>query len=132
MIETVYRTKDFPVAERFDYWHQWMSQTHSPVEMTSEYSANFRACTRVLRLGDVIIWPSHVQPLVSRRTADLIRFSDPETYNLTLILEGMAGAAWSDREAQYGVHGLHGQNSSVPCTVWVGRDARTWRCRPVS
>ncbi|NDU73005.1 helix-turn-helix domain-containing protein [Actinomadura sp. DSM 109109] len=120
-MDTVYRTEDFPAAERFDRWHEWMGRTHSPVRMTSEHFADFRASTRVLRLGEVTVWPSRVQPLVSRRTAKLISCSDPDTYNLTLILEGAAGAAWRDREADYGLYDMHGQSSSDPCTVWVGR-----------
>ncbi|TDC51000.1 helix-turn-helix domain-containing protein [Actinomadura sp. KC345] len=122
MIETVHTTLDFPAADRFDHWREWMSRTHSPVDLSSEHAAGFRAHTRVIRLGEVTVWPSSVQPLVSHRTAKLIRRSDPDTYNLTLIIEGMAGAVWSDSGTEYRAFDLHSQNSSRPCTVWIGRN----------
>ncbi|GAA4367345.1 helix-turn-helix domain-containing protein [Actinomadura verrucosospora] len=128
MIETVYRTEDFPPAERFDRWREWMGRTHAPVDLSSEYAADFRAHQRILQLGAVTVWPSTVQPLLSRRTAKLIRHSDPGTYNLTLVVEGVARASWDDREAEYRPYDLHGQNSWRPCTVQVGRRDQSVRC----
>ncbi|MGC5282005.1 helix-turn-helix domain-containing protein [Actinomadura citrea] len=128
VIETVYRTEDYPPAERFDHWREWMGRTHVPVDLTSEYAADFRAHQRTLLLGAATVWPSTVQPLLSRRTAKLVRRSDPETYNLTLVLEGTASASWDDREAEYHPYDLHGQSSSQPCTVQVGRRDQLVRC----
>ncbi|GGQ25993.1 AraC family transcriptional regulator [Actinomadura coerulea] len=128
MIETVHRTEDFPPAERFDRWREWMGRTHAPVELSSEYAADFRARQRTLMLGAVTVWPSTVQPLLSRRTAKLIRRSDPETYNLTLVLEGTAHADWGDRDAEYRPYDLHSQNSWRPCAVQVGQHDQSVRC----
>ncbi|MGI5200702.1 helix-turn-helix domain-containing protein [Spirillospora sp. CA-108201] len=128
MIETVYRTEDFPPAERFEQWREWMGRTHVPVDLTSEHAAGFRARQRTLLLGAVTVWPSTVQPLLSRRTAKLVRCSDPETYNLTLVLKGTASASWDDREAGYRPYDLHAQSSSQPCTVQVGRSDQDVEC----
>ncbi|GAA4336243.1 helix-turn-helix domain-containing protein [Actinomadura luteofluorescens] len=128
MIETVYRTEDFPPAERFDHWREWMGRTHAPVDLSSEYAADYHAHQRTLQLGAMTVWPSTLQPLLSRRTAKLVRFSDPGTYNLTLVLEGTARARWDDREAEYRPYDLHGQNSWRPCTVQVGRNDQIVRC----
>ncbi|MEW2357527.1 helix-turn-helix domain-containing protein [Spirillospora sp. NPDC029432] len=127
MIENVYRTEDFPQEERFDRWREWMGRIHSPVELSSEYAEDFRARKRTLLLGAVTVWPSTVQPLVSRRTARLVRRSDPETYNLTLMLKGSVGAAWNGQEAVYRPYDLYSQSSSQPCTVQVGLGDRTVR-----
>lgn len=121
LIETVYRTEDYPPADRFDRWREWMGRTHCPVDLSSEHAADFHGHTRTLLLGEVTVWPSTVQPLLSRRTAELVRRSDPESYNLTLILKGTAGAEWGAHQSEYRPYDLHSQNSSQPCTVWVGR-----------
>ena len=124
MIETVFRTVDFPPEDRFERWREWVGRTHSPVELTSDHAADFRAHKRILLLGEVTVWPATVQPLVSRRTAKMVRRSDPDTYNLTLILKGAVGASWGRRDADYRPYDLHSQNSSQPCTVRVGRNAQ--------
>ncbi|MEV0666393.1 helix-turn-helix domain-containing protein [Actinomadura luteofluorescens] len=105
-----------------------MGSTHAPVDLSSEYAADFRAHQRTLRLGAMTVWPSTVQPLLSRRTAKLVRCSDPGTYNLTLVLEGTARASWDDREAEYRPYDLHSQNSWQPCTVQVGQNDQIVRC----
>ncbi|MWA02935.1 helix-turn-helix domain-containing protein [Actinomadura sp. LD22] len=128
MIEVAHRTEDFPPAERFERWREWMGSTHAPVDLSSEHAADYHARIRILRLGAVTVWPSTLQPLLSRRTAKLIRRADPETYNLTLVLEGTAGASWNRQEAEYGPYDLHSQSSSQPCTVQVGRPGQTVRC----
>lgn len=128
MIEVMRRTEDFPPADRFALWREWMGDTHAPVDLSSAHAADFRAHTRTMQLGAVTVWPATVQPLVSRRTAKLVKRSDPEVYHLTLILEGTASAAWNDQEAEYHPYDLHSQNSSQPCTIQVGRGDRRVRC----
>ncbi|RAY12788.1 AraC family transcriptional regulator [Actinomadura craniellae] len=122
MIEIVYQTKDFPPADRFDRWREWTGHTHAPVDVSSEHAADFHAHKRALLLGPVTVWPATVQPLVSRRTAKLVRRSDPEAYNLTLTLRGTARATWDGQEAEYRPYELYSQSTSQPCTVWVGRE----------
>lgn len=44
LIETVYRTEDYPSADRSDRWREWMGRTHCP--------ADFHGHTRTLLLGE--------------------------------------------------------------------------------
>ncbi|TDC98438.1 helix-turn-helix domain-containing protein [Actinomadura sp. 7K507] len=119
MLETVFRSEDLPPADRFDYWRECLGRTHAPVEMTSEHAPDFRVRQSVLRLGAATVWPATFQPMVCRRTPRLIRRSDPETYHLSLVLRGTAGASWGKSDIVYGPSELHVQDSSRSCTTWA-------------
>lgn len=121
-METVFVSEDLPPADRFGYWRECLSNTHAPVDMSSEYSADFRVRQRSLRLGAVTVWPATFQPMVCRRTPRLIRRSDPETYHLSLVRQGIAGASWGKRDATYRPSDLHVQDSSRSCTTWAESD----------
>ncbi|AVV47947.1 helix-turn-helix domain-containing protein [Streptomyces sp. ID05-04B] len=114
MIETVLRSEDLPVADRFAWWREMTSQTLTPTEITSDHSDDFRACFRLLDLGaaqvSVLSYPS----LRSRRTPALVRRSDPELYHLALTLRGRQSISRCRRDASVGVGDLLLYDSSHP------------------
>ncbi|GAA4155192.1 helix-turn-helix domain-containing protein [Actinomadura keratinilytica] len=128
MLETVFRTEDVPPADRFDYWREFLSATHAPMELSSEYAGDFRAWQRNLHLGEVTVWPTSFQPLVLHRTPKLIRQSDPEAFHLSLILNGTGTADWGDRRAAYAPYDLHVQDTSRACTIRAVGGGSMLRC----
>ncbi|MFJ6570998.1 helix-turn-helix domain-containing protein [Streptomyces sp. NPDC091292] len=121
LIETVFRSEDVPAADRFESWRERMARTHAPMDLSSEYAADFRAFQRFISLGEVTVWPASFQPLVFRRTPKLIRQSDPEVYHLSLLLNGAAGATWGEqRVATYNPFDFHVNDSSRPYDIWTG------------
>ncbi|MEV7203262.1 AraC family transcriptional regulator [Streptomyces griseoluteus] len=101
MIGTVFRSEDVSVEDRFDHWRELISRTHAPSDMTSEYAADFWAHQRLLELGSVTIWPASFRPARFRRSARMVRQSDPELYHVTLLLDGGLGV---DHAGQTGTH----------------------------
>jgi AraC-like DNA-binding protein len=119
--ETVFRSEDLPVADRFDAWRACMGQTHAPMELSSEHAADYRAHLRLIGLGAVSVWPATFQQLVFQRTPKLIRRSDPEVYHLSLIVAGDATASWGEKAADYRRYDIHTNDSSRPYEIWTGR-----------
>ncbi|MFD8219695.1 hypothetical protein ACFV2U_39925 [Streptomyces sp. NPDC059697] len=72
VIETVLRSEELPVADRFEWWREVTSHTLMPTELTSDHADDFRASARALELGavqaSVLSYPS----LRSRRTPALM------------------------------------------------------------
>ncbi|MEU7023949.1 AraC family transcriptional regulator [Streptomyces sp. NPDC046203] len=89
LMESVYRSEDVPIDERFDCWRTLLGRTHAPVDLVSEHRQDLLVVQRTLSLGAVSVWPSSFHPVVFRRTPRLIRESDPEGLHLTLPLKGM-------------------------------------------
>ena len=52
-IETLFRTEDLPVSERFTVWNDYVASAFFPVETRTDHSADFRATVRALDLGAV-------------------------------------------------------------------------------
>jgi hypothetical protein len=102
VIETVFRSEDLPAADRFSCWRERLGGTHAPVELHSDYAADYQAYQRILELGAVQVWPTTYQPLRYSRTAKLIRQSDPEQYHIALPLRGTNRVTRADQESTYG------------------------------
>jgi AraC-like DNA-binding protein len=117
MIGTAFRTADVPVADRFEYWRQLMDRTIAPSDISSDYAADFRAEQRLLELGAVRVWPIRMSPTRYRRTARLVRQSDPEEYHLSLVLGGALGFDHVGRSQAYGPQDLWLSDSSRPYVV---------------
>ncbi|WP_305965219.1 helix-turn-helix domain-containing protein [Streptomyces sp. IMTB 2501] len=109
----VFLSEDVSAADRFDYWTELLGRTHAPMELRSDHADDFRASQRVLDLGAVTVWSHTFQPLVFRRTAKLIRQSDPETYHLSLVVRGSGASVWRHRETEYRPHDLFINSSSL-------------------
>ncbi|MFI0895624.1 AraC family transcriptional regulator [Streptomyces sp. NPDC020983] len=116
--ERVFRSEDLPVADRFDVWHDLMSSTHAPMDLTSEFAADFRATLRLVDLGGITLWPAAFPQLTFHRTPFRIRQSDPETVNLSLVVRGDAVTSWPDRpQRPLGTGEFHMNVSSEAMTV---------------
>ncbi len=116
----MFRSDDLPVADRFDAWCELMGRMHAPMRMSSEVATDFEARQRLIQLGEVRLYPAAFQQTVFLRTPKLIRQSDPESYNLSLVLSGEGGAIWGRQEITYGVEEFHTTSTSMPYEVWTG------------
>ncbi|MFD7817970.1 helix-turn-helix domain-containing protein [Streptomyces sp. NPDC059785] len=123
--ESVLRTLDLPVADRFEAWTQRLGRTHAPMELDSDRAADYRGHQRVFELGDVVVWPATFDHLVFRRTPKLVRQSDPETFHLSLLLRGEGLAAWDRQQAAYGIRDFHVNCSSRSYEIHTGPDPVT-------
>lgn len=123
--ESVFRTTDLPVADRFEAWAERMGNTHAPMHLTSDRTADYHGHQRVIGLGDVTVWPATFDHLVFRRTPKLIRQSDPETYHLSLLLKGEGAADWGRQQAAYRMNDFHINSSSRSWEVLTGSDSVT-------
>lgn len=118
--ESVFRTADLPVADRFDAWADRLGRTHAPMGLTSDDTADYHAHQRLIGLGDVSVWPATFDPLVFRRTPKLIRQSDPEVFHLSLLLRGKGEATWDRQHISYRAHDFHTNSSSRPYEIHTG------------
>lgn len=88
MLETVFRAEDLPVADRFEAWREYLLKTHVPVDLSSEHAADFRVTDRVLTVGSVAVRSVRAPAVTVRRTPKLVRQSDPEAYQVSLLCQG--------------------------------------------
>ncbi|MFF4414372.1 helix-turn-helix domain-containing protein [Streptosporangium sp. NPDC001559] len=118
MIEAVFRTEDVPASDRFAMWHEMAAQSLVPTLARSDHEADFRAVSRVLDFGTTQVYEMTYPSLRSRRTAAMIRRSDPETYCLSLARRGVTQMTQFDRQTTAGSadmvfydnsHPYHGQ-----------------------
>jgi AraC-like DNA-binding protein len=114
VIVTEFRTEDLPVAERFGFWHDMTADALMPTKISSDHADDFRASLRALDLGTVQVSAMTYPSLESRRTANLIRRSDPEQYQVTLTLRGHQRITQFGRDTVLGRHDLMIYDSSRP------------------
>ncbi|MFJ9031066.1 helix-turn-helix domain-containing protein [Streptomyces sp. NPDC102274] len=114
VIETVFRTGDFPETDRFDLWRELMAKTMSPMEMATDQAEGFEAEMRLLQLGAVSVWPGMSQPMTFHRTPKLIRQSGPEICHLTLPLTGAIGISQDSGSAVHGPWDMYIVDTSAP------------------
>ncbi|WP_405882620.1 helix-turn-helix domain-containing protein [Streptomyces sp. NBC_01136] len=98
-IETLFRTEDLPVAERFTAWNDFVASSFLPVDIRTDHSADFRATVRALDLGAVQMSEVSHPSFEVHRTPRLIRRSDPECYQLLLNVRGSLGVTQAGRDA---------------------------------
>ncbi|MFI6603668.1 hypothetical protein ACIBHX_46185 [Nonomuraea sp. NPDC050536] len=82
---------DLPPDQRFDWWCDLISRDVAPIRVTSDHASDFRASAGAIDLDTVQITTMSFPALSSARTPALIRRSDPERYELALIV---GGAMW--------------------------------------
>jgi AraC-like DNA-binding protein len=122
VIETVFRTDDVPTADRFGYWHECVTKTVAPMDMSmdmgmdmgSERAHEFLAEIRLLQLSAARVWLTTAPPARFQRTPRLIRQSDPEFYHLSLPLHGTLGIIQAGREAEHGPYEMFVIDTSQP------------------
>jgi AraC-like DNA-binding protein len=92
-------TATVPVKDRFAYWHQAMARILAPVELRSSHARNFRANASSCDLGPVRLSSVACAAHELTRTPELIRQSDPESYQVALIQHGTGGVSQGGRSA---------------------------------
>ncbi|MFC1431712.1 helix-turn-helix domain-containing protein [Streptacidiphilus sp. N1-3] len=100
--------------ERFDCWRELIGRSRAS-EVTSAHTEDFEAEMRRLELGPVTLLRTSFPAARFRRTARMVRQTDPEVYNLTLLLDGgMALTQDADPTTAFGPGDLHLVHSSRP------------------
>ncbi|WP_189146925.1 helix-turn-helix domain-containing protein [Streptomyces lacrimifluminis] len=122
MIGTVFRSEDVAAEHRFDHWRELIGRTHAPSDMSSDYAADFWAEQRLLQLGPVTVWPGAFRPMRFRRTARMVRQSDPEFYHVSLVLGGGLGVDHAGRADTHGPQDLYVVDTSRPYDVGPPED----------
>lgn len=79
---------DLPAVDRFDWWCDLAAREVMPVIIHSGRRANFYASAKLFRLGSIMVSDLEFDDMTARRTPQLIRRSDPERWNLTLVSRG--------------------------------------------
>jgi hypothetical protein len=105
--EFEFNSEDVPVPDQFPYAHELMSRLPASVEVSSEHSTGFRLYQRTLQLDTLQAWTMTNQPMVVRRSARLIRQSDPETYTIGLLQRGTIGCTTDRHLGQCGPYDLY-------------------------
>jgi AraC-like DNA-binding protein len=119
VIETVLRSEEWPVADRFEWWCDLTSRTLIPSIVTSDHADNFRASVRMLDVGAVQLSMLSYPALSARRTPVLVRRSDPEQYQLIVTLRGRQGISHCGRDTLVGVNDLLLHDTSHPYDTWT-------------
>ncbi|MDX2542774.1 helix-turn-helix domain-containing protein [Streptomyces sp. WI04-05B] len=113
MIGTVFRSEDVPAEDRFDAWRELIDPSR-PSDATSIHASDFRATIHLMELGPVAVLPVSFLPTNYRRTPKMIRRSDPERYQLSLLLDGGLALEHAARSDVFGSMDLHVVDSSHP------------------
>ncbi|MFD9302517.1 helix-turn-helix domain-containing protein [Streptomyces sp. NPDC060048] len=86
-------TLSLPPAHRFEWWCESVRRGVAPVHVSSDHAADFVGRVGLLSAGPLDATMMSFPALRSERTPALIRRSDPETYELTLVVGGAMGVA---------------------------------------
>ncbi|MEU6428662.1 helix-turn-helix domain-containing protein [Microbispora sp. NPDC046973] len=115
-------TRDLAVRDRFPSWYDAMSETLVCTWLTTEDPARFHASARLADLGGLQFSVMSHNTLQASRPAKLIRKSDPEVFQLHLVLTGGGGIRQAGREATFQAGQLLIIDSSWPYQGWRGAD----------
>ncbi|MET7765746.1 AraC family transcriptional regulator [Streptomyces sp. NPDC005393] len=124
MLENVFDSQDLPVLDRVDAWRDITASSLIPNEFTIDRAAEFRASLKASHLGGAQVTALTYASMMSRRTPQLIRQSDPEMYAVGLILRGQQAIIQNQCEAPLGAGDLVVYSTSRPyaAVVEAGRD----------
>jgi AraC-like DNA-binding protein len=117
VIGTRFRTEDVAAEDRFDYWRALVERMTAPSDLTSDYAVDFWAEQRLFELGPVNVWPASFLPMRFRRSARMVRQSDPELYHLSFVLGGGLGVDHAGRTESHGPQDLYVVDTSRPWDV---------------
>ncbi|WEH37243.1 helix-turn-helix domain-containing protein [Streptomyces sp. AM 4-1-1] len=88
MVFIEFDTAALPQEQRFDWWREAVGRGVAPTRISSERASDFTASLGSLDMGALQLTTMAFPALSSERTAELVCRGDPETYELTLILDG--------------------------------------------
>jgi AraC-like DNA-binding protein len=77
-------------------------------------AAGIRLQQRDLHLDALRVWTMEYEPMSLHRTAQLIRRTDPESYNICVVQRGTMSLAWDRREAVFRPGDLYTMDFSRP------------------
>lgn len=97
---TVLHSTSVPPEQRFEWWCDLISRDVAPVRIQSRHTSDFLADAGALDLGAVQLTTMSFPPIRSLRTPALIRHSDPEGYELALILDSEMWISQSRQESR--------------------------------
>lgn len=97
---TVLHSTSVPPEQRFEWWCDLISRDVAPVRIQSRHTSDFLAGAGSLDLGAVQLTTMSFPPIRSLRTPALIRHSDPEGYELALILDSEMWISQSQQESR--------------------------------
>ncbi|SDL29080.1 helix-turn-helix domain-containing protein [Nonomuraea jiangxiensis] len=122
MITSVVRLDNVPVRERFDFWWDTVARSVVSVDASSERAADFWAEMRVIDLGPVQMSRVRCAGFEAHRTMSRIRSSDPEAYQLALVISGRSGIRQERRETLLAPSDLMLYDTSRPFLAWSSSD----------
>ncbi|GAA0978831.1 helix-turn-helix domain-containing protein [Acrocarpospora macrocephala] len=93
-----FSTDGLPAHDRLPGWIESVERSLTPSRVQSEQN-DFRGWVRTVELDNVQVSTMAYPPLIVRRSAQHIRRSDPEAYQVNLILSGQGWTAQAGREA---------------------------------
>ncbi|GAA3487958.1 MULTISPECIES: helix-turn-helix domain-containing protein [Streptomyces] len=105
--------------DRFEWWCQEVARSAAPTRISSEHAADFAGHVGMLSAGPLRATLMAFPTLHSERTARLVRESDPETYELALVLNGTMSVAQERREVRMSDGDFVMWSSSLPYTGLV-------------
>lgn len=127
-ILTSVTTDVLPPADRFGWWYDFTAATLFPTVLHSDHANDFAATADVLDLGAAQITAMTYRPVTATRTPRLIRQSDPESCQLSLMVHGEMRLSQAGRSVTFGAGDLMLSDSSQPfegrATVREGKTAR--------
>lgn len=85
--QTVVNTRDHPPGERLEFWCEALASLGER-DIRTEHRSDFDATIRMIDLGAVGLSIFRNPSLETRRTAKMIRQSDPKIFSLNLTLRG--------------------------------------------
>ncbi len=99
---------------RFEWWRDLISQDVAPTRITTDHAKDFPATAGMAQLGAVQLTTMSFPAIRSERTPALIRYSDPEDYQLTLILGTEMWISQARNEARMAAGDLVLWSTSLP------------------
>lgn len=114
-----FHTDEVPQEHRLDAWRERSCHAVAPMDVSSVHAADFWGHQRLVRLGAVSLWPLAARASCYQRTGRLIRQSDPDLYQLALVLPGSGrlGVSHLGRESVHGPDDLYLLDFSHPLEV---------------
>ncbi|MGW5264796.1 AraC-like ligand-binding domain-containing protein [Microbispora sp. NPDC004025] len=114
-------TRDLAVQDRLSYWIDTMSRLVR-VRLTTDHPTRFAGSAQAFDLGVLQLSMMRHQMLQASRPAKLIRQSDPEVFQLHIILEGGGRMTQAGRDAVFHAGQMLLLDSSRPLRMWRGAD----------
>ncbi|GAA2389116.1 helix-turn-helix domain-containing protein [Dactylosporangium salmoneum] len=118
MFVSEFSTEGLPAGDRFTAWVELGSRSLTPIFVRSDVEDDFPASIRALALGDVQVCLLTYPSLRVHRPPRLIRQSDPEAYQINLLLDGESGVRQSGRETTFGAGHFVLYDTSRPFDGW--------------